>query len=58
MYDKAIQLNPQDSEAYNNKGLKYIWYRKFSWWSKTIWGSYKNVWQSHTIESSKFRFLQ
>ena len=22
MYDKAIQLNPQDSLAYNNKGLK------------------------------------
>ena len=25
MYDKAIQLNPQDSEAYNNKGCKYIY---------------------------------
>ena len=22
MYDKAIQLNPQDSDFYNNKGLK------------------------------------
>ena len=44
MYDKAIQLNPQYSEAYNNKGLKYIWYRKFSLKFKTIWGSYSNVW--------------
>ena len=25
MYDKAIQLNPQYSEFYNNKGLKYIY---------------------------------
>ena len=25
MYDKAIQLNPQYSKAYNNKGLKYIY---------------------------------
>ena len=25
MYDKAIQLNPQDSEAYNNKGLRYVY---------------------------------
>ena len=25
MYDKAIQLNPKLSEAYNNKGLKYIY---------------------------------
>ena len=25
MYDKAIQLDPQYSEAYNNKGLKYIY---------------------------------
>ena len=23
MYDKAILLNPQNSEAYNNKGHKY-----------------------------------
>ena len=58
MYDKAIQLNPQLSEAYNNKGCKYIWYRNFSLKFKTIWGSYSNVWQSHTIESSIFRGLQ
>ena len=44
MYDKAIQLNPQYSEAYNNKGLKYIWYRNFSLQFKTIWGIYSNVW--------------
>ena len=25
MYDKAIQLNPQYSNAYNNIGLKYIY---------------------------------
>ena len=25
MYDKAIQLNPQNSKVYNNKGLKYIY---------------------------------
>ena len=25
MYDKAIQLNPQYSLAYNNKGCKYIY---------------------------------
>ena len=25
MYDKAIQFNPQDSDSYYNKGLKYIY---------------------------------
>ena len=25
MYDKAIQFNPQDSDFYNYKGLKYIY---------------------------------
>ena len=31
IFDKAIQLNPQYSFAYINKGWKniYIWYRKF-----------------------------
>ena len=24
MYDKAIQLNPQYSKAYNNKGWRYV----------------------------------
>ena len=26
MYDKAIQLNPKDSDYYSNKGLQFHYY--------------------------------
>ena len=48
MFDKAIQLNPLNSDYYNNNGLKLLEFRKFPSQFIKIWGICKNVWQNHT----------